>query len=77
MYQPEEPSMRPSTPLPMTVVIAVALAVAACGKTVGQTAASAPAASAAAPVNWDTASTDPARNPHAANKEGSAPGYVP
>jgi hypothetical protein len=78
MPQPEEPAMRPSAPLPLTALFAVALAVAACGKSSDESAAaSAPAASSSAPVQWDFASTDPAKNPNAANKEGSAPGYIP
>jgi len=60
----------------MTAVIALALAVAACAKSGGE-AAAARAASSSAPVQWDYASNDPAKNPNVANKEGSAPGYNP
>lgn len=69
---------RPSACLSLTAVLVLALAIAACGKSGGQTAAGpAPAASSAAPVQWDFASADPAKNPNVANKEGSAPGYNP
>jgi len=50
---------------------------AACAKPVPQVAANDQAASSAAPVKWDMASTDPAKNPVVANKEGDAPGYNP
>jgi hypothetical protein len=54
------------------------LCLAACAKpAVQQAAATDQAASSAAPVKWDMASSDPAKNPIAANKEGDAPGYNP
>jgi hypothetical protein len=77
MHQLEDSATRPAATLPLTAVIALALAVAACGKAGGEAAAPAPAASSGAPVQWDYASTDPAKNPTAANKEGVAPGYNP
>jgi hypothetical protein len=61
------------------VLMSVALlaALAACAKPAAKVAATDQAASSAAPVQWDMASADPAKNPVAANKEGSAPGYMP
>jgi hypothetical protein len=63
--------------LSLTAVLAMALAVAACNKAGAQAAAQTPAASSSAPVQWDFASKDPAKNPNEANKEASVPGYNP
>lgn len=68
--------MRRPPLLTPTAVLALALAVAACDKAGAQTAAATPAASPA-PVQWDYASKDPAKNPDAANKESTVPGYMP
>jgi hypothetical protein len=55
-----------------------ALSLAACGKPAVKTVSTSDqAASSTAPVKWDMASNDPAKNPVAANKEGSAPGFNP
>lgn len=56
---------------------ALLLALAACAKPAPKVAASDQAASSAAPVKWDMASSDPAKNPVAANREATAPGYNP
>jgi hypothetical protein len=62
----------------MSVALPAVLALGACAKPAAQASASpAPAASSAAPVVWDMASNDPAKNPVEANKEGTAPGYNP
>lgn len=61
----------------MSAALLAALALAACAKAPVQAATTDQAASSAAPVKWDLASSDPAKNPIAANKEGSAPGYNP
>ena len=62
------------------LVLVLAMAgLAACGKPAAQASASGSdqAASSAAPVHWDTASNDPAKNLVAANKESTTPGYNP
>jgi hypothetical protein len=69
--------MRRLAVLPLTSVLAATLAIAACDKAGAQAAAPAPAASSSAPVQWDLSSKDPAKNPNEANKEASAPGYIP
>jgi hypothetical protein len=70
--------MRRLAVLPLTSVLAATLAIAACDKAGAQAAAApAPAASSSAPVQWDLSSKDPAKNPNEANKEASAPGYIP
>jgi hypothetical protein len=61
----------------ISAALLAALGLAACAKPAAQAAATDQAASSAAPVQWDYASNDPAKNPVAANKEGSAPGYNP
>ena len=61
----------------ISAALLAALALAACAKPAAQAAATDQAASSAAPVKWDMASADPAKNPVAANKEGEAPGYNP
>jgi hypothetical protein len=68
--------MRRLPALSVMSVLAAALALAGCGKA-GAQAAAAPAANAPAPVKWDFASKDPARNPEAANRESAVPGYIP
>jgi hypothetical protein len=69
--------MRRLAVLPLTSVLAATLAIAACDKAGAQAAAPAAAASSSAPVQWDLSSKDPAKNPNEANKEASAPGYIP
>jgi ABC-type glycerol-3-phosphate transport system substrate-binding protein len=62
------------------LILALAAAgLAACGKPAAQASASGSdqAASSAAPVHWDTASNDPAKNLIVANKESETPGYNP
>jgi hypothetical protein len=62
----------------ISAALLAALGLAGCAKPAVQAAAATDqAASSAAPVQWDYASNDPAKNPIAANKEGSAPGYMP
>lgn len=62
----------------MSAFLLAAVALSACAKPAAQpTAAAGQAASSAEPVKWDYASSDPAKNPIAANKEGEAPGYNP
>jgi ABC-type glycerol-3-phosphate transport system substrate-binding protein len=63
------------------LVLALAVAgLAACSKPAAQVAASGSdqAVSSTAPVHWDMASNDPAKNPVVANKESaSTPGFNP
>ena len=67
------------SPAPLTLVLCLGVSLGACAKeAASQAAANAPpAASSAAPVQWDYASNDPAKNPTAANKEATTPGYIP
>ncbi|HEY4028799.1 MAG TPA: hypothetical protein VGM25_00520 [Caulobacteraceae bacterium] len=70
--------MRRPPALPVISVLAAALALAGCGKSAAQAAAApTPAANSSAPVKWDFASKDPAKNPDVANQESAAPGYNP
>jgi len=69
--------MRRPPVLSLTSVLLLALAVAACDKAGAQTAAAAPAANQPAPVQWDYASKDPAKNPDVANQESKVPGFNP
>jgi hypothetical protein len=64
--------------LSLTSALLLALVVAACDKAGAQTAAAtAPAAASSAPVQWDFASRDPAKNPDVANQETAVPGFTP
>lgn len=62
----------------VALTAALAVTLSACGKAGGQaSAAPSDPASSSAPVKWDYASNDPAKNPTAANKEASTPGFNP
>ena len=64
--------------LSSAAVLALALGLVACGKSApGPAAGGATAASSTAPIQWDLASKDPAKNPYAANKEADTAGYTP
>jgi hypothetical protein len=69
--------MRRPPVLSLTSVVAMALALAACDKAGAQTAAATPDANKPPPITWEFSSNDPAKNTVVANKESSAPGYIP
>ncbi len=61
------------------VLVLAAAGLAACGKPAVRASASGSdqSASSNAPIHWDTASNDPAKNLVAANKEATTAGYNP
>jgi hypothetical protein len=68
--------MRAPASLALTLCLTVFLG--ACARqAASQAAAATSAASSAAPVQWDYASNDPAKNPTVANKESVTLGYNP